>query len=96
MGYKVIFAPTAIARLGDIVRYIAADDPATAKTFGMHLIDRAQLLSEFPELGTAYRKRKNIRRLRCDPYFIYYRVRHDDHVIEVMDFWHSARSKPVF
>ena len=40
-----------------------------------HLIDRADLLSEFPELGTPYRKHKDVRRLRCDPYFIYYRVR---------------------
>jgi hypothetical protein len=39
MAYKIIFAPTAIARLEDIVRYIAADDPATAKIFAMHLLD---------------------------------------------------------
>ena len=69
MAYKVVFAPTAIARLEDIVRYIAADDPATASTFATHLLDRAELLSEFPELGTPYRKRKNVRRLRCDPLF---------------------------
>jgi plasmid stabilization system protein ParE len=56
MAYKVIFAPTAIARLEDIVRYIAADDPAAAKTFAMRLLERADLLSEFPELGTSYRK----------------------------------------
>ena len=42
MAYKIIFAPTAIARLEDIVRYIAADDPATARTFAMHLLDRAE------------------------------------------------------
>jgi plasmid stabilization system protein ParE len=42
MAYKIIFAPTAIARLEDIVRYIAADDPATAKTFAMHLLDRVK------------------------------------------------------
>jgi toxin ParE1/3/4 len=94
MAYKVIFAPAAIARLEDIVWYIAADDPATAKTFAMHLLERVDLLSEFPELGTPYRKRKNVRRLRCDPYFIYYRVRHESRLIEVMDFWHSARMEP--
>jgi hypothetical protein len=42
MAYEVAFAPTAIARLEDIVRYIAADDPATASTFAMHLLDRAK------------------------------------------------------
>jgi toxin ParE1/3/4 len=94
MAYKVVFAPTAIARLEDIVRYIAADNPAAAETFAMRLLDRAALLSEFPELGTPYRKRKNVRRLRYDPYFIYYRVRSENRLIEVMDFWHSARVEP--
>ena len=60
----------------------------------MRLLERADLLSEFPELGTPYRKRKNVRRLRYDPYFIYYRVRHENRLIEVMDFWHSARVEP--
>jgi len=96
MAYKVVFAPTAIARLEDIVRYIADDDPTTASTFAMHLLERAELLSEFPELGTPYRKRKNVRRLRCDPYFIYYRVHRENRLIEVMDFWHSARMEPNF
>jgi hypothetical protein len=54
MGYKIIFAPTAIARLED-----------------------------------------NVRRLRYDPYFIYYRVQHDKRMIEVTDFWHTARSEPA-
>lgn len=96
MAYKVIFAPAAIARLEDIVRYIAADDPGTAKTFALHLINRAELLGDFPELGTAYRKRRNVRRLRCDPYFIYYRLRPAERVIEIMEFWHAARLEPGF
>jgi len=49
-------------------------NPATAKTFAMHMLDGQLALSEFPELGTPYRKRKHVRRLRRDPYFIYYRV----------------------
>jgi hypothetical protein len=49
----------------------------------MHLLERADLLSEFPELGTPYRKRKNVRR-----------VRRENRLIEVMDFWHSARMEP--
>jgi plasmid stabilization system protein ParE len=96
VAYKVIFAPAAIARLEDIVRYIAADDPSVAETFALHLIDRAELLADFPELGTAYRKRKNVRRLRCDPYFIYYRVKSEERVIEIMEFWHAARLEPQF
>ena len=94
MAYKVIFAPAAIARLEDIVRYIAADNPSTAAAFALHLIERGELLADFPELGTSYRKRKNVRRLRCDPYFIYYRVKLDERAVEIMEFWHVARRDP--
>jgi toxin ParE1/3/4 len=94
MGYKVIFAPQALEQLEQIVRYIAQDDPAAAERFGNYLVDRAQLLADFPELGTSYRKRRNVRRILCKPYFIYYRVRRDEQGIEIMDFWHSARRDP--
>lgn len=96
MAYKVIFAPAAIARLEDIVRYVTVDDPRTAETFAFHLINRTELLGDFPELGTPYRKRKGVRRLRCDPYFIYYRVKPLERVVEIMEFWHAARLEPEF
>jgi plasmid stabilization system protein ParE len=91
MGYSVVFAPEAHARLGEIVRFIAQDDAEAAIRFGDYLVDRAQSLAEFPELGTPYRKRPQVRRLLCKPYLIYYRLRQDDQVIEIMDFWHAAR-----
>ena len=91
MGYRVVFAPEAPARLGEIVRFIAQDDPKAAIRFGDYLVDRAQSLAEFPELGTPYRKRPHVRRLLCKPYLIYYRLRRDEQVVEIMDFWHAAR-----
>ena len=94
MGYKVIFAPAAIERLQEIVRYIARDNPSAAEKFGLRLVDQADLLADFPELGRPYRKRDNVRRLYCKPYWIYYRVQHDKRVVEVMEFWHSARREP--
>lgn len=95
MGYKVIFAPKATARLEEIVRYIAEDDPSAAERFGVGLLKRADLLSDFPELGTLYRKRRNVRRLWCKPCFIYYRLVPAKRVVEIMDYWHSARRDPV-
>lgn len=44
MGYKVVFAPQARARLEEIVRFIAQDDPVAAFRFGSRLVDRAELL----------------------------------------------------
>lgn len=91
MGWKVIFAPQAYARLEEIVRFIARDDPSAAIRLGDYLVDRAESLAGFPELGTPYRKRPHVRRLLCKPYLIYYRLRAEEKVIEIMDFWHSAR-----
>lgn len=95
MGFKIIFSPQSLERLEQIVRHIAQDNPDAALRFGMKLIDHAQILADFPELGTPYRKRRNVRRLFCKPYFIYYRVKPQEQVVEVLDFWHSARQEPI-
>jgi plasmid stabilization system protein ParE len=86
MGFKIIFSPQSLERLGEIVRYIAQDNPAAALRFGMKMLDHAQLLSDFPELG---------RRLLVKPYFIYYRVQQEAHTVKVLDFWHGARQEPT-
>ena len=94
MGFRVIFAPQAIERLSEIVRFVARDNPDTAMRFGNRLIDQAQMLSSFPELGSPYPKRPGVRRLRYRSYFIYYRIDHGRQTIEVLDYWHSARREP--
>ena len=94
MGYKVIMAPQAIDRLAQIVRFIAQDKPDVAEQFGIKLIDHARLLGDFPELGQPYRKRPNVRRIFFKPYFIYYRIHHEKQIVEIMEYWHSARQEP--
>ena len=95
MGWKIIFAPQALEELEQIVDFIAQDDPQAAVRFGDYLVDRAESLANFPELGTPYRKRANVRRLLCKSYYIYYRAARKAHIIEIMDFWHSARREPL-
>ena len=94
MGYQVIFAPQALERLQQIVSHIAEDTSNAALRFGMRLVDHAELLGDFPELGVPYRKRPSVRRLSCKPYFIYYRVHHDRRNIEIMDYWHAVLREP--
>jgi len=94
MGWKIIFAPQSLEELEQIVRFIAQDDPQAAIRFGDYLVDRAESLANFPELGTPYRKRANIRRLLCKSYYIYYRIQRKEQAIEIMDYWHSARREP--
>ncbi len=67
MGWKIIFAPQALDQMEQIVRFIAQDDPTAAERFGNYLVDRAELLDDFPELGVPYKKRPNVRRLFANP-----------------------------
>jgi plasmid stabilization system protein ParE len=94
MGFKIIFAPQAIERLSSIVGFIARDKPEAAERFGLRLISQTEILADFPDLGRPYQKRKNVRRLYCRPYFIYYRVSREDKIVEIMDFWHSSQQDP--
>jgi plasmid stabilization system protein ParE len=94
MGWKIIYAPVAIERLQAIVELIAKENPDAARRMGFRLIERSELLGEFPELGRPYRKRRDVRRLLCKPYVIYYRLNREQKAVEVMDFWHSAQLDP--
>ena len=96
MGCQVIFSPRSIARLEEIVRYIARENSDAALRLGMKLIDRAELLAEFPELGRPFSKRAGVRRLSVRPYLIYYRYKPAEQVVEILDFWHGARREPEF
>jgi plasmid stabilization system protein ParE len=91
MGWKIIFAPQALEELEQIVHFIAQDDSEAAIRFGDYLANRAESLANFPDLGTPYRRRANVRRLLCRSYYIYYRIQRREQVIEIMDYWHSAR-----
>ena len=94
MGWNIIFAPQALEELEQIVRFIAQDDAGAAIRFGDYLVNRAESLVNFPDLGTPYRRRANVRRLLCKSYYIYYRIQRKEQVIEIMDYWHSARRDP--
>jgi len=58
MGFKIIFAPHAVERLEEIVRYIAKDNPSAAEKFGFRLLERVALLSDFLKLASLIPKDK--------------------------------------
>jgi plasmid stabilization system protein ParE len=61
MGNQIILAPEAEQDLDEIVAYIAKDNPAAAEKFGIHLIERIELLKSFPRLGRVVRGRRSER-----------------------------------
>ena len=94
MGCKIIFSPQAVADLEEVVRHIAKDDPATAIRLGNELIDRVEILENFPLLGAAYPKPPGVRKLVSRPYLIFYRPRLEQNSVDILRYWHGARTEP--
>ena len=94
MGCKIIFSPQALADLEAAVRFIAKDNPDAAVRVGHALIDRVAILENFPLIGSPYLKRPGVRKLVSRPYVIYYRLRLEENCVDVLRYWHGARSEP--
>jgi len=91
MDYKVILSRRALADLEQIVRYIAASDPAAAGRLGTRLLDQAETLCRLPHRGGPVRRRPGVRKLVLRPYLIFYRVDDAARRVDVLRFWHGAQ-----
>lgn len=96
MDYRIFFTKRALNDLAEIIGYIAEDDGEAATRFGNTLLDHVDLLSRFPRMGGVIRKRSRVRKLQHSPILVYYRVREDKHIIEVLHFRHGSRTSPKF
>jgi toxin ParE1/3/4 len=96
MDYKVIYSPTAISDLAEIVRFVAHDDPQAALKLGEQLADDADSLGRFPYRFPTFRRRANVRKLVTGQYLILYRVVPVPKIVEILRFWHGARGTPHF
>jgi toxin ParE1/3/4 len=94
MDFRVEIKDPAIADLAEIVSYIARDNPDAAATLGNNLLNAALSLGQTPYKGSSYRHIANVRKLTIRPFKIFYRVNDMSHTVEVLHFWHSARTEP--
>jgi plasmid stabilization system protein ParE len=96
MDCKIIFSEAAIDDLEGIVRFIADDNAEAATKFGGKLIESVRHLAKFPRLGRVVPEQndENIREIIFKPYRIFYRVKEEAKIVEVIRFWHAARSEP--
>jgi toxin ParE1/3/4 len=96
MDYKIIFSGPAIDDLEGIVRFIARDNQPAAGRFGGKLIASVRPLATFPRLGRVVPEQtdENIREIILNPYRIFYRVKDEARVVEIIRFWHAARGEP--
>ncbi|PYK41031.1 MAG: type II toxin-antitoxin system RelE/ParE family toxin [Verrucomicrobia bacterium] len=93
MDFRVEIKEPAIADLAEIVTYIVQDNPDAASALGNNLLDAALSLARTPDKGSPYPKLANIRKLTLRPYKIFYRVHETRKAVEVLPFWHSARTE---
>jgi toxin ParE1/3/4 len=96
MDFRVEVTEPAITDLAEIVTYIARDNPHAAEAVGNNLLDAALSLETAPYKGSPHATLVGIRKLTFRPCKIFYRVHEDRKVVEVLRFWHSARSEPTF
>ena len=96
MAFTLIWSPLARDDLRDLVRFIARDNPDRAASFGFELIQRAETLSQFPEMGRMVPERRDplIREMVVRPYRVIYRLTSESQLIEIVRVWHAARGEP--
>ena len=96
MDYRLLFTQRALSDLSEIVGHIAQDDDEAASRFGKALLDHVDLLGRFPRMGNTTRKKSRVRKLAHSPILVYYQVREDKRLVEILHFRHGSRKPPKF
>ena len=96
MDYRLLFTQRALTVLAELISHIAEDDEDAASLFGSSLLDHVELLTRFPRMGGVIRKRARVRKLTHSPVAVYYQIREDKHVVEILHIRHASRKTPRF
>jgi plasmid stabilization system protein ParE len=71
------------------------DNPERARSFRSELFDRAQVLGEFPSLGSSLQSSTRYRKLILGAYLIIYEVDWEKRRVEVTSFRHGSQHLQV-
>ena len=96
MDFQVRISETALAEFEDILEYSWAKFPANAEAFGNALLSHAAMLKVFPYVGKPLGQTSDVRVLVHTPILVYYRVRMNPNVVDILHFWHASRCGPKF
>ena len=89
----VVILEAAHEDLRNIVAYISNENPKAAETLGRELLDETMSLESLPYRGSRIKKRRGLLKLICGNYLIYYRIKEQKQVVEIMAFKHGAQIK---
>jgi len=96
VDYRLLFTQRALNDLAEIIGHIAEEDDDAASRFGNALLDHVDLLTRFPRMGSTVRKRSRVRKLLHSPILVYYQIREDKRLVEVLHVRHGSRKSPRF
>ena len=94
MDYRLLFTQRALVDFAEIIGHIAEDDGEAASRFGNTLLDHIELLIRFPRMGSRVRTRSRVRKLSHSPILVYYQIREDKHLVEILHLRHASRKAP--
>jgi plasmid stabilization system protein ParE len=96
VDYHLLITQRALNDLAEIIGHIAEDDAEAAWRFGTSLLDHIDLLTRFPRMGGVIRKRRGVRKLSHTPILVYYQLREDRRMVEILHLRHASRKSPNF
>ena len=94
--YVVVILEAAHEDLRNIVAYIGNENPDAAESLGHELLDEAMSLESLPYRGSRVRKRRSLLKLIHGNYLIYYRIKEQKQVVEIVALKHVAQVNPSY
>ena len=94
MDFGLIWTERALSDLREIVRYYREDQKSAevALRVGRGIIERAEVLKLFPDIGPLYPKKSGVHReVLCFEYRIFYRVDRDAKIVYIARVWHGRQ-----
>jgi plasmid stabilization system protein ParE len=96
--FRVIIQPRASYDIIDACAYIELNSPQNATSVASRLLAAVDSLDFMPQRYKVYRSHRNpdrlVRSMPVPPFVVYYRVREDERVVEVVHVRHGARRPP--
>jgi plasmid stabilization system protein ParE len=89
--YAVFILEEAHEDLVSIVGRLSRDNPAAAQKLGDELLDLAQRLESMPYRGSLVKKLPGLRKLIHGNYLIYYKIKDQESLVEIVSFVHGAQ-----
>lgn len=97
MAFKVNWTNRALTDLAEIAAYIGAQRSSAAEREGAEILRKVDMLEQFPMLEPVYRQtvEAEYRELLSGKFRVFYYIRPDSPIIDIVAIRHGARAEPI-